>query len=457
MSGGRRCGLVALTAAVLLISTGTTVHVQAEFGSSGAKAHCQSAAGLNLAIGEPPQSGPSGSVDANGQLTLYCRDPATNSRDGIYSRGTNLDYVPPTVGTSCSVHIYNEPAQVLGQSFEGSEPVPGRVQAFPIAFWTGTVDAEIVPQSYKTGGGYYSDFLGGVSDLPQPSTGANWTDASLHGPAPPSDQPGSGLATGAIVMGLENQTVEISITTTTQGTWTRDTNNDFLCHGPQLSISDRVVPDGSGPLIGTPSNLLNWVPSLQTAMDSAGITAGTVVTDAPDNYLVFAPTHFWIDPQPEDSSDFAPKVVNVMGDPDTEGESIVYSYYLKVAPSDMIHWNFGDGTAEDVPASNSEQDFPVTHYYKQISGEGNVPTDGATVTASQDVVVTAFVGWVDGNGKANYECVTTGGLSGTLSNTQAQAEADVSDGGCSTTYPDALVDTPVPPKPVYQIRVVPVA
>jgi len=69
------------------------------------------------------------------------------------------------------------------------------------------------------------------------------------------------------------------------------------------------------------------------------------------------------------------------------------------------------------------------------------------------VVVTAFVGWIDYQGKTHYECVLPGGtLGGTDLGTQAQAETS-----CGLTYPGALVDTPLPAKPVYQVRAIPVA
>jgi hypothetical protein len=188
-------------------------------------------------------------------------------------------------------------------------------------------------------------------------------------------------------------------------------------------------------------------------MASAGVTAGVVQTDAPDNYVVFAPTNFLISPQPQGPG-VPPTVMNVMGDPDAEGESIVFTYYLDVAPSNRINWDFGDGTTGTSQVESSGPDEAgVTHYYKQISGEGSVPAAGPTVTATQDVTVTAFVAWVDWNGDAYYGCVTPGGgLKGVFQYTQAQAVA-----ACSTTYANALVDGALPPKPVYQVRTIPVA
>lgn len=168
-------------------------------------APCSAAAGLNLAIGEPPQPG---SVDANGNLILYCRTPAMNSRDGVYTRGTNTEYTQPTTGASCSVDVRGgEGAQVLSEpEYEsGWEGGPGTVKVFPIAFWTGAEDAVFQVQSQH--------FLwGGVSDTTQTTLDANWSSASSYGPPPPSDQPGSGLATSAMITsGLQNQTVEVWI------------------------------------------------------------------------------------------------------------------------------------------------------------------------------------------------------------------------------------------------------
>jgi hypothetical protein len=146
--------------------------------------------------------------------------------------------------------------------------------------------------------------------------------------------------------------------------------------------------------------------------------------------------------------------MNVMGDPDDQGESIVFTYYLNVAPSDTINWDFGDGTTGTSQVESSGPDEAgLTHYYKQISGEGSVPAAGPTVTATQDVTVTAFVAWVANDGNAYYECVTPdGGVDGVNQKTQAQAVA-----ACSTTYANALVHGALSPKPVYQVRTIPVA
>jgi hypothetical protein len=188
-------------------------------------------------------------------------------------------------------------------------------------------------------------------------------------------------------------------------------------------------------------------------MASAGVSAGQVQASAPDNYVVFAPTTFWISPQPQ-GPNVPPVVMSVMGDSDADGESIVFTYYLAVTPSDTINWNFGDGTTGTSQAESSGPgEVGVTHYYKQISGEGSVPAAGPTVTAAQDVTVTAFVAWVDGIGGTYYECVTSdGGVNGVNQKTQAQAVA-----ACSTIYASALVNAALPAKPVYQVRAIPVS
>ena len=125
-----------------------------------------------------------------------------------------------------------------------------------------------------------------------------------------------------------------------------------------------------------------------------------------------------------------------------------------MAPSDTINWNFGDGTTGTSQAEGSGPDEAgVIHYYKQISGEGSVPAAGPTVTATQDVTVTAFVAWVAEDGNAHYGCVTpTGGIGAMSPYTQAAAVA-----ACGTSYTNALVDAPLPPKPLYQVRAIPVS
>jgi hypothetical protein len=418
------------------------------FSTYGGGATCAPAAGLNLAIGEPPQPGPPGSVDASGNLTLYCRGPATNSRAGQYGPGQPV--TPPKLGALCSVGADWEVAQGLSQPSEesGWEGGPAYVKVFPIAFWSGSVGAIFQVESPHF-------FSGDVSDTTQTALDANWTATSQYGPPPPSIKPGSGLATAAMITsGLQDQRVTVDITTEIQGTWGLGGDGNLVCDGPTLDVTPAIIPDDDGPPSDTPPVEPTWgPPTLQQAMASAGVSAGQVQASAPDNYVVFAPTTFWISPQPQ-GPDVPPVVINVMGDPDADGESIVFTYYLDVAPSDTINWDFGDGTTGTSQAEGSGPgEAGVTHYYKQISGEGSVPAAGPTVTATQDVTVTAFVAWVDGIGGAFYECVTPdGGVDGVNQKTQAGAVA-----ACSTTYANALVDGALPPKPVYQVRTIPVA
>jgi hypothetical protein len=89
--------------------------------------------------------------------------------------------------------------------------------------------------------------------------------------------------------------------------------------------------------------------------------------------------------------------------------------------------------------------------YKQISGIGSVPVVGPTVTASQDVAVTAFVYWYGGDGSTSFVCVNLGGGLGQTYTSQAAAQAN-----CETVFPDAITDGSLAPKPIYQIRSIPV-
>ena len=396
------------------------------------------------------QAAQPGSADASGQLILYCRGAATNSRDGIYTQGSNQTVTSNYTYTgACSVDIAGEGTQVQGtlSPVGGFSPGPALLSVAPIAFWTGTSGAVIRYQP--------AHFLAGdPSDL-QDQLNAGWPGSSPYGPPPPTSQLGSGLASGELVTaGLKNEYVTVSITTVKPGGWVTGASGTHLCSGPTLTASFQMVQDTSAPPNAVPPLQPTWVPpTVQEALARVHLAAGSIQTTAPNNYVVFAPTCFWIAPPPQ-GPDIPPLVENVMGPPDPEGESIVYSYYLVVAPSYMVHWSFGDGTTADVPAASSGAGNCVTHYYKQISGEGSVPAAGATVTASQDVTVIAFVGWVDQTGTANYRCVTPGGgLGGTVLVTQADASA-----ACALpAYSRALADVPLPPKPVYQVRAIPVA
>jgi hypothetical protein len=228
----------------MLVVSGATVVLA--YSGNGEGANCAPAAGLNLAVGEPPQPGPAGSVAADGSLALYCRGVGTNSRAGTYTAGVNTDEVTaPTAGQICSVNISYENAQVLGQPFQESEYEPGAVTVFPLAFWTGTIDAGIVPAS-----GSFGDFWGSVTDTAPARLGVDWAAASRYGPAPPSAQPGSGLATGGLIMsGLENETLQVSVTTVPgdPGKWEQGANGEWLCDGPRVSLTVRPVADEDSP------------------------------------------------------------------------------------------------------------------------------------------------------------------------------------------------------------------
>lgn len=442
---------IALTAVVVLLAASTralSVGAATGGGAGNTTTPCAPAAGLRLAIGEPPQPG---GVDANGDLILYCRTPATNSRDGEYTQGANTDGTVNYVG-ACSVDIPSEEAQVLSETFRESSSLSQvrLVDVSPIAFWTGTVGATIVARpDYFLWGSEIGDGSNSEDVL-----GANWAAASAYGPVPPGAQLGTGLADGGMITaGLSDEIVTVQISTDLPGSWYTAPDGAHLCQGPELIATFTLQQDSSSPPSETSQVVSSLAPPTeQEALDSLGVVAGAVQTSAPADYVVFAPTCFWVSPQPA-GPPFGVKVENLLGPPDAEGESLVYSYYLDVTPSATVHWSFGDGTGEDVAASSSGPGSCVTHYYKQVSGEGSVPAAGATVSASQDVVVTAYVGWVDEDGSAQYHCVTPGGgLDGADQGSEAAAVAD-----CSTTYVAALVDTPLPPKPVYQVRAIPVA
>jgi hypothetical protein len=211
-------------------------------------------------------------------------------------------------------------------------------------------------------------------------------------------------------------------------------------------VSDDLHGGGSN-IPGAPAGWHD--PTEQQVLAIAGAAPGQVESDASADYVTFAPNCFWVTPAPAGPTDLAPSIVSVMGTPDSDGVSVVYSYFLQAAPSSVVHWNFGDGVDKDIDAGTSGT--CVSHVYKQISGVGSVPAAGPTITASQDVVVTAFVYWYGGDGSTNFVCVDLGGGLGQAYTSEADAEA-----ACQTVYPDAITDVPLAPKPIYQIRSVPV-
>jgi len=431
---------------VLLLSRSGYLETQAAGNGSGTApgdSQCEIATGLSIL--DPTQA----ALAADGTLTLYCPGTGTDGRNGVYWEGDNSSSTTATKTGPCTIDISWEPAQVEGvsQSLSGPSGGPEGMEAWPIAFWTGTAGAEFATDSYV--------FYAGSDSVPV--AGSSWWGStgpgSSYPPAAPWDRMGEGLSNGYWVssgINDENLYVSVSSDASTPGTW----QPDGLCKDPGIvTVSIHSVPAGSAGTGTAPTPPISVPGSVQQALAQLQASAGQVETDASANYVVFAPSCFWITPQPQ--ADLPPTVIDVMGPPSAQGLSLVYSYYLRVTPSEVVHWNFGDGVAQAVPASGSGGCY--NHYYKQISGDGAIPAAGATVTASQDVDVTAFVGWVDASGAAQYQCVLPGGALGARPPTQAQAEAPTVDGGCTQTYANALVDAPVGPKPVYQIRAIPVA
>lgn len=434
-----RASIAAVSVFVACLAQTCTAQADRGGGSGSSGSTCTIAP--NLTILQPSSQ----TLSAQNQLSLYCPGTGTNGRNGQPAQ-----VAPDTTPTGeCAIDTGWEEAQVLGlpstsEVSGASGSGVGDLQTFPIAFWSGTTDAVFVSTETDT---FYS---GSDTTL---APGGNWTtDLSRYPTGPPAYQLGKGLANGLYVFsGIDNDAVYVSLTSdpSTPGTWV-----DGLCHDPgivQVAVKTDPPP-GPQPAVSTPPTPPFSVPgSGPQAAAMLQAAAGRVETDAPDDYVVFAPTEFWIDPQPLDTEDSPAQLITVMGPPDADGISLVYSFSLQVAPSDDVYWDFGDGVTVPVLASTSGT--PFDYYYKQISGDGSVPAGGAVVTAYQDVVVTAFVGWTDYASKANYECVLPGGaLGGTILGTQTEAETS-----CGTTYADALVDTPLPAKPVYQVRAIPVA
>ena len=96
-------------------------------------ADCQTAAGLTIL--QPS----SGSLTATGDLTLYCPGTGTDGRNGETGQGT-----PAQVRTgTCTVDTGWEEAQLIGHPTEITPAGgAGRMEAFPIAFWSGTTGGE---------------------------------------------------------------------------------------------------------------------------------------------------------------------------------------------------------------------------------------------------------------------------------------------------------------------------
>ena len=409
--------------------------------------------------GTASTSGTTWEITASGQWVLVCAGASAGGLSGTYSQGTNGSgyTADKTPGKPCSVDISWEPVQVMN----APSTVTGATEmtVYPVAFWTGTSGATFPPVAE-------SDLVW-ASDT-QSVPGVNWNAPSTSLPQPPSDKIGAGLANGELVissLGSDTLWVSLSSSDTTPGKW----GADGLCDDPGVvSVVFHRVPDDAPPsrTPGTPGAAAP--PNEQQAISQVQADAGQIVSEAPANLVVFAPTCFWISPAPDGPTTIPATVTELTGPPDANGVSIHYLYYLQIAPSATLTWYFGDGASatSDAATSGPGNCAPSGgHVYKQVDGTGpgvvntcqapdttpGVPTGGATVIACQDVDVTAFMGWSDTEGVSHYQCVTAGGgTSGTY------ATFDQAVAGCTVDYPRALQHGPTT-LPVYQIRPVPIA
>jgi hypothetical protein len=174
----RRVFLGAVIPILIVASMRLSGVVSAQDGGGASSSECQTAAGLSIL--RPT----SGSLTAAGDLTLYCPGTGTDGRNGETGQGT-----PAEVRTgACTIDTGWEEAQLIGRSTEITPAGgAGRLEAFPIAFWSGT-----------TGGEFATDtdaFYSGSDSTTVP--GGNW-DAPLspYPPAPPTYLIGKGLANG---------------------------------------------------------------------------------------------------------------------------------------------------------------------------------------------------------------------------------------------------------------------
>jgi hypothetical protein len=426
-----RGGVGAAAGMTLLVASGSQL-ASASGGFGGGSADCQATTGLNVMQYGQPQGG---GISADGSLTLYCPGTGVDSGNGNYTRGFDSDGIGTIEnGTACSVDIDWEPVHWLGP-IRVTIPQEGAAWALPVQFWTGSYGATFSGDSV----------VNATDSAPGPGS-----SPTAWGPPPATDQLGDGLGEGLVYYIPGGETADAAVTTLAPGKWIGAPSAP-LCQGPKLSVVLTYVPDdlhGGGANIPPPPPGWND-PTEQEVLAMAGATPGQIETDASADYVTFAPNCFWINPDPAGPADLAPDIVSVMGTPDSNGASVIYSYYLQAAPSSVIHWDFGDGVQQDVDVGTSGS--CVSHVYKQISGIGSVPATGPTIAAAQDVVVTGFVYWYGGDGSTNFVCVNPGRGLGQTYTSQAVAEA-----GCQTVYPDAITDGSLAPKPIYQIRPIPV-
>lgn len=440
-----------------------------------------------LAVGQSQ----SGSVDVSGGLTLYCRSTGTDSRAGTYSPGSVRISHPPAptpappgdpspraVPPTCSVDVPFEQVQVLGQASEvGTNSSQNAVdRVWPVALWTGTVDATITVEPAGT-------ILDGLSDTATQTVGAaawvadgrRWRAAPVGPAPPPSIGGGSGVATGLWVSsGLQNQVLTASILTTAPGA----PGPGGLCYGPRVLV--RIPPPAvidRSPAADVPPSESTWTAAAELeAKAEAQAQVGPIESDIPPggNFLVQAPNCFWL---AHPFSETAAHVHLVLGQPDPEGESVVYSYYLQVVatgllanPSaDGVDWYFGDGTSWNSSVGASGPGGCVAHTFTTMDGSApgpdvaascqrpdtvpGVPSGGATVIACEPISVVSYVGWRDPSNAERFACVTPGSTRLTPlppATTQAQTRT-----ACQSPLPVLVAGSLT--RPVYQVRPVPLS
>ncbi len=434
------------------------------FGGTGPSNGCTSA--TRLTIGTATED------DASGQLTVYCRMTGTNSRDGRYQTGSAA---PVALVGPCRISVSGETAQVFNKPSISytSGSGPQSLLVYPVAFWSGTTGATFSVNQSLTIQGTPSDTSNEGS--------ADWASYPGYGPSPPPDSLGTGMATALLVTsGLTNQVVTASLVTTSPGHWQKNKSGGYVCSKPHLSVSFRTVTDGTPPPGSpTPPTNINWAKTKdQTAVAKAISEVSHIQSDInaqTGNFVDQAPACFWL-PTPFEAT--VPDIEYLMGLPDAEGNSIVYSFYLQVVARGAvqpdgafdysaadIEWHFGDGTSIASPVDGSGAGSCVSHTYTQVDGTapsvGNtcaqpdttpgVPPDGATIIACEDLSVIAFVGWEDQNNGPHFQCVQPGIGLGALQPSQAAAMHN-----CQIPVPTPLIDIPFQ-RPVYQIRPIPVA
>ncbi len=373
-------------------------------------------------------------LTAQAQVQLDCTTTAKGVRAGRYSGGTPSPGTTIKNGTPCGVST-EDVAQVWNQGaaqVSGGTTGPGAIDVLPVAFWTGTENAR-----FASGLASGSD-LWSASDRQAVIDWNGPSEYSPPAPGPPSGAVGDGMANGWIIMSSTlGMVVTVYVTSSSDGTWDSRTG---LCNGPTLGTSWQTTIAGT---VGGGTNIppigTGW--SATTALQAlalVNLAPGKVdsnIEHPGGNAVVFAPDTFWVDSPTPVGEVVPPKVEDIVGMPNADGISVVYTLYLQVEPSNTLYFDFGDGTSttlQDIRVCSP--DCTVNHEYKQVDGTSTpvttpppydetcgvvddhtgVPATGATVVACQDVTVTAFVAWYDSNGD-NYECISEhGGLGPTV-------------------------------------------